>query len=194
MTKNVPNPLTSFMSRVHLPWCRIYFKKILQVFFVGPLIPLFWTSGDVCPSFQSHGLYLACFLACVILRFTSGVAPADCMVASMTAEPFQSTYLQMYWWKFGVQTHNHLCGEHSHDAELLKVDTNSDIYVTGFTSSRTIFIRTNHWTALLFIKKVSMALCNEILLSDRLNSPRSNESTFCTSSYCYTVDDYSSSS
>ena len=24
-------------------------------FFVGPLIPLFWSSGDVCPGFQSKG-------------------------------------------------------------------------------------------------------------------------------------------
>ena len=26
-----------------------------HVLFVGPLIPLFWTSGDVCPGFQSQG-------------------------------------------------------------------------------------------------------------------------------------------
>ena len=47
---------------------------------MGPLTPLFWTSGDVCPGFQSQ----------------SGVAPADLLVANMTAEPFQSTYL--HWW------------------------------------------------------------------------------------------------
>ena len=28
--------------------------------FVGPLIPLFWTSGDICPGFQSQGGSLAC--------------------------------------------------------------------------------------------------------------------------------------
>ena len=57
-----------------------YFSKLLfflnfwrtQVFFVGLLIPLFWTSGDVCSGFQSQGGSLACFLTCVILRFTSG--------------------------------------------------------------------------------------------------------------------------
>ena len=38
-----------------------------------PLIPLFWTSGDVCPGFQSQGGSLAC----VILRFTSGATSAD---------------------------------------------------------------------------------------------------------------------
>ena len=37
---------------------------------------------------------LACFLACVILRFTSGVTPVDCIEVSMSAEPFRSTYLQ----------------------------------------------------------------------------------------------------
>ena len=33
-------------------------------FFVGPLIPLFWTSGDVCPGFQSQG-GLDCMLSCL---------------------------------------------------------------------------------------------------------------------------------
>ena len=36
-----------------------------QVLFVGPLIPLFWTSGDVCPGFQSQGGFLACTLSCL---------------------------------------------------------------------------------------------------------------------------------
>ena len=66
------------------------------------LIPLFWTSGNVCPVFQSQGGSFACFLACVILRFTSGVTPADCIEVSMAVEPFQSTYfqtcLQVSWW------------------------------------------------------------------------------------------------
>ena len=34
-----------------------------QVLFVGPLIPLFWTSGDVCPGFQSQGGFLTCELS-----------------------------------------------------------------------------------------------------------------------------------
>ena len=48
---------------------------------------------------------LACFVACVILRFTSGSTPADCIEVSMTAEPFWSTRLQTcpkYWWRFGL--------------------------------------------------------------------------------------------
>ena len=58
--------------------------------FVGPLIPLIWTSGDVCPGFQSQGESLACFLTCVILQITSGMTPADCIEVRMAAEPFQS--------------------------------------------------------------------------------------------------------
>ena len=61
---------------------------------MGPLIPLFWTSGDVCPGFHSQGGSLAWILACVILRFTSGVTPADCKEVSMAVEPFCPMYLQ----------------------------------------------------------------------------------------------------
>ena len=40
------------------------FKTFLgtHVLFVGPLIPLFWTSGDICSGFQSQGGSLACML------------------------------------------------------------------------------------------------------------------------------------
>ena len=44
-----------------------FFKKNFwrtYVLFVGPLIPLFRTSGDVCPGFQSQGV-LACMLSCL---------------------------------------------------------------------------------------------------------------------------------
>ena len=55
---------------------------------MGPLIPLFWTSGDVCPGFQSQGGSLAYFPTCVILRFTAGVTPAHCVEVCMAAKPF----------------------------------------------------------------------------------------------------------
>ena len=56
---------------------------------MGPLIPLFWTSGDVCPRFQSQGGSISvCFLTWVILRFTSSATPADHIEVSMVAEPF----------------------------------------------------------------------------------------------------------
>ena len=54
---------------------------------MGPLIILFSTSGDDCPGFQSQGGYLVCFLTCVILGFTSGATPAECIEVSMAAEP-----------------------------------------------------------------------------------------------------------
>ena len=40
---------------------------------------------------------LVCFLACVILRFTVGVTPADCVQFSMAAKSFWSTYLQIMY-------------------------------------------------------------------------------------------------
>ena len=74
--------------------------------FVGLLIPLFWTSGDVSSGFQSQSGF------CLIhtwrrrtsnithsLRFTSGATPADLLVASMAAELISSTYLQRHWWE-----------------------------------------------------------------------------------------------
>ena len=51
-----------------------------QVLFVGPLIPLFWTSGDVCPGFQSQGGFPHLCASSPahngFLRFTSGATPA----------------------------------------------------------------------------------------------------------------------
>ena len=61
---------------------------------MGPLILLFWTSGDVCLEFQSQGRSLLYFLTYVILRFTSGLTPADCIEINMAAEPFWSRHLQ----------------------------------------------------------------------------------------------------
>ena len=64
---------------------------------MGPLIPLFWTSGDVYPRFQSQvGLAHLCDLLPVcngFIRFSSGVTPADLLAGSMAVEPFLSTYL-----------------------------------------------------------------------------------------------------
>ena len=48
--------------------CRLFFFKNFcrtQVLFVGPLIPLFWTSGEVFPGFQNQGGFLACTLSCL---------------------------------------------------------------------------------------------------------------------------------
>ena len=74
-----------------------FLKKILWrtwVLFVGPLISLFWTSGDVSSEFQSQSGF--CLIRakqsrmCYVthsLRFTSGVTPTDLLVASMAAQP-----------------------------------------------------------------------------------------------------------
>ena len=63
---------------------------------MGPLIPLFGTSGDVSSGFQSQSgqPYSYSCLAKVYLlhslRFTSGVTPVDLLAASMAAELFSS--------------------------------------------------------------------------------------------------------
>ena len=57
---------------------------------MGLPIPLFWTSGDVCPGFHGWIPSLdASFPVCNgFLRFTTGATPADLLVVSMEAEPF----------------------------------------------------------------------------------------------------------
>ena len=40
-----------------------YFFWRTQVLFLGPLMPLFWTSGDVYPGFETQGGSLACVLS-----------------------------------------------------------------------------------------------------------------------------------
>ena len=70
-----------------------------QSFFVGPLIPLFWTSSDVCPGFQSQDgsphYHASLPVPNRILRIISGLMPADCMAA----KPFPSTIIEnMHWW------------------------------------------------------------------------------------------------
>ena len=88
---------------IHLPHAPqrldIFWKTCHLHIFVGPLIPLFWTSGDVSSGFQSQswaalfvlsrGVYVTCSL-----RFTSGGIPTDLLVASIVAESFSTMYLQ----------------------------------------------------------------------------------------------------
>ena len=72
-----------------------FFKKNVgkhQPPFVRPLMPLFWTSGDIYSGFQSQGgspdLHVLSPACNGILRFTSDVTPADLLVSSMAAKPF----------------------------------------------------------------------------------------------------------
>ena len=81
---------------------------------MGPLIPLFWTSGDVCPGFQSQGGSLFC----VLFHLCDPQIHLWCNICwlyrGMAVKPFWSTYLQTYpqalvkVWGW-VQTHDHLC-------------------------------------------------------------------------------------
>ena len=56
---------------------------------MGPLILMFWSFGDVGPGFHSQGgfphLHVLSSAHNRMLRFTSGMIPADLLVA---AEPF----------------------------------------------------------------------------------------------------------
>ena len=61
--------------------------------FCGSIDAPFGTSGDICPAFQSHGGSLnlhALSPACNgFFRFTSGVTPADLLMASMVVKSFR---------------------------------------------------------------------------------------------------------
>ena len=64
-----------------------------------PLIPLFWTSGDIWAGFQSQGGSLLHAFSLVWSSDSPLVRPADCIEVSMAAKPFWSTYLQTCPWK-----------------------------------------------------------------------------------------------
>ena len=66
-----------------------YLKKVLEdiSIFVGPLIPLFWTSGDIYLGLKVRVDSIACMLW-HLLRFTSGATSADLFAASNFAWPF----------------------------------------------------------------------------------------------------------
>ena len=85
-----------FASRGETAISKILF--FFQKYFGGQsfLWGLFWTSDDVYLGFQSQGgsPCLRVSLPSCILRFTSGVTPADLLAASMAAELFSSTYLR----------------------------------------------------------------------------------------------------
>ena len=59
--------------------------------FVGPLTPLFLTSGDVCPGFQSQGgsphLHVSSPVHNGTLRFTYGVTAVDLLAANSHSHP-----------------------------------------------------------------------------------------------------------
>ena len=96
-------PILLIFEKCHfLVGLSLHFKKILKdiSLFVMPLIPLFWTSGDVSSGVQSQRAFKALFTLgggiCDIhsLRFTSGVTPADLLVARMAASLLPSCVYQ----------------------------------------------------------------------------------------------------
>ena len=71
-----------------------------SVLFVGPLIPLFWTSGNVCPGYKSQDGTLVCALTPTcngFLRFTSGATTADLLMPGMAAEHFNILSIDWKW-------------------------------------------------------------------------------------------------
>ena len=91
---------SKFFGLMRMSVSSVFFKKKIwrtSVIFVGPLIPLFWTSGDICPGFQRQSgspyLHASSPVCNNILRFTSGATPANLLASSMAAELFSSTYL-----------------------------------------------------------------------------------------------------
>ena len=76
--------------------------------FVGPLIALFWASGDVFSGFQRWVESVALFILgrgiCNIhsLRITPGVTPADLLMASMAAGRFIHTCNRLFLKECGL--------------------------------------------------------------------------------------------
>ena len=82
--------ISIFGIRLHNSFLKKYLEDISPL--VGLLIPLFWTSGDVCPGFQSLGsvpcLHVSLPAQNRLLRFTCGVTPVELLVASIRTKPF----------------------------------------------------------------------------------------------------------
>ena len=73
-----------FAHFTELAFFVFFFSKILED--TRPFRGATNTSCSDCPGFQRQGGSLACFPACVILTFTSGATPADCMSAWPVAD------------------------------------------------------------------------------------------------------------
>ena len=76
---------------------------------MGPVMPPFWTSGDICPEFQSQdGFPYLHALSPVhngFLRFTSGMTPADLH----GSQAVSSMYLHLHTSIAGAQVQNQAC-------------------------------------------------------------------------------------
>ena len=84
-------------------WFGFWYTFQKKVLFLGPLIPLFWTSGDFCPEFQSHGGYPT-----YVLR---------CLHAMDSSDPPLVRHLLTSWrpvWQPRSLIHNRVSTTHSH--------------------------------------------------------------------------------
>ena len=79
-----------------------FFKKTIwrtQVLYVGPLVPPFWTYGDVCTGFQitSGSNHLRALLPAHdgLHGFICSITPAGLVVVSMAADPFTHIFIQV---------------------------------------------------------------------------------------------------
>ena len=73
----------------------VFFGGHIHVSYFGPLVPLFWISGDISSGFQSQsGFCFICFCRskCNVhsLRSTSGAKPTNLLIASMAAGHFST--------------------------------------------------------------------------------------------------------
>ena len=83
---------------------------------MGPLIPLFWTSGDVSPGFQTQGGSLTCVL-CRLHAMNSSDSPLVWYLLTVWGSAWQQSFfdphtcrhVRKHWWRFGAPTHDHLC-------------------------------------------------------------------------------------
>ena len=69
---------------------------------MGPLIPLFWTSGDVSSEFQSQSQQpYSSLVEAYVIHVPSGVTPANLLAASMAAAWLPSHLFNIparHWW------------------------------------------------------------------------------------------------
>ena len=80
----------------------LFFKKKLKIRipFCGPLIPLSWTFGDVCPGLQSRSRSLTCTLHLLYAMDSLDSPLLWHLLTSWWPSYFQSMYLHVYkhWW------------------------------------------------------------------------------------------------
>ena len=93
--------------RLHAFWGRgvsLKFLKSISPFFVGPLIPLIWTVGDVSSEFKSHSRFLAWMLPHLLAMYSSDFPLAWHLLTSCWPAFQSSCFIHilalLYLWKY----------------------------------------------------------------------------------------------